>query len=240
LKNERRVKKHTSNIYIAPFNTPSKGVQGTYKFESILDNSSAKTTRNVNVDVVFKESLACCIVDMRYFPKNPNFLDDYYRWKHMMEELRGLHSPLFDCPIWMFICSYEQEQALIRMEKIVFPRYDVKMVYYQSGVGETGFNPYSDKLTAIHYVLHPGDDMLGLHSGLKQMGDYQFPKSISVPLGREYNKRDAYKERSLADYDSELRMEVYLQFMIKAFQGGGKLCGLLFAGKKPLAAAVVS
>jgi hypothetical protein len=72
------------------------------------------------------------------------------------------------------------------------------------------------------------------------MGDYQFPKSINVLLEREYSKRDAYKERSLADYDSELRMEVYLQFMIKAFQGGGKLCGLLFTGKNPFAAAVVS
>jgi hypothetical protein len=71
LKNERRVKKHTSNIYITPFNTPSKGVQGTYKFESVLAKSNAETTRNVNVDVVFKESLIFWnVVDVDNLQKN--------------------------------------------------------------------------------------------------------------------------------------------------------------------------
>lgn len=96
-------------------------------------------------------------------------------------------------------------------------------------------------MVAVHFILHHGDVALGIQSGLEHMGlDHEFPKNISCPLDVKYNKLEAYKEHSLAKYTSELRMEVYLQFMMKASWSGKKICGLIFAGKEPLTAAIVS
>lgn len=72
------------------------------------------------------------------------------------------------------------------------------------------------------------------------MLEYEFPKNINVPLNPRYNSLQVYKERSMHEYVFELRMEVYLRFLIKALEGGKKLCALVFVEIKPLMAIVVS
>uniref|UniRef100_A9TLN4 Predicted protein n=1 Tax=Physcomitrium patens TaxID=3218 RepID=A9TLN4_PHYPA len=71
------------------------------------------------------------------------------------------------------------------------------------------------------------------------MLEYEFPKNINVPLNPRYNSLQVYKERSMHEYVFELRMEVYLRFLIKALEGGKKLCALVFVEIKPLMAIVI-
>jgi len=118
--NNTRPEHSKSKLIIVPHHSTNDEGEWDLHFGAMVKKRRSEEVVEVEVDKALRITPYCCVMDTLFILDDPDHLDAFYKWKHVMSMMTSMHPQLFDIPCWMVVCESDKEDALFRLEKEVF------------------------------------------------------------------------------------------------------------------------